>query len=110
MPISLDMIRRTKDGVLLSAPEGEVLLKRTEAGITAEYAAGPLLNGSARQYAEQAKRSALRHARKIDLPWTSDPRGGTTITNHEQFYAQTFSTTTHALETLRRWSVIGSFK
>ena len=98
------MIRRTDDGVLISAPSGEVLLKRGKECIVAEYHSGPLINGTATAFAEKAKRTALEYASKLEMPWTEDRDDGLKIHDHGVFYQQTFSNQTYALETLNRWT------
>ena len=104
MHLSLDMIRRTDDGVLICAPQGEVLLRRTRQGITAKYRKGPLVNGTATAFAEKAKQSVLNYAQELKPPWTTGRGGCIHINNHQQFYEQTFSAPSYALETLKRWS------
>jgi len=104
MHLPLDMIRRTDDGVLISSPRGEVLLKRSREGITAEYLSGPLVNGTSTAFDENAKSALLNYASEIELPWTRSHVGSIKINDHERFYEQTFSGPTYALETLNRWS------
>lgn len=104
MHLSLDMIRRTDDGVLISAPRGEVLLQKARVGVSAKYLCGPLINGTAIEFAEKAKRTALEQAFAFQLPWSKNSTGGINIRDHNRFYDQTFSGPTYALETLRRWS------
>lgn len=103
MHISLNMIRRTDDGVLISAPHGEVFLKRTGNGITAKYCSGPLVSGSTIQFAEKARRAALEQAISLQLPWSVNREGSISIRDQQQFYEQTFCSQSYALETLKRW-------
>lgn len=104
MHLSLDRICRTANGVLISLPRGEVLLKRTSGGIRAHYLSGPLANGSAIEFAEKVKNCALEQAMALPLPWSENSAGGIHIRDQNRFYEQTFSGPTYALETLRRWS------
>ncbi len=104
MHLSLDTIRWTDHGVLICDPQGEVLLKQSSEGITAEYGNGPLVDGTATAFAEKVKRTALDYALKIRLPWTMDDDGSIRIHDHQRYYKQSFSTTTYALETLKRWA------
>lgn len=104
MHLSLDHIRWTEDGVLICDPQGDVLLKQSSEGITAEYGNGPLVDGTATAFAEKVKRIALDYALKIRLPWTVGDDGSIRIHDHQTYYEQTFSATTYALETLKRWA------
>jgi hypothetical protein len=103
MQLSLDMIRRTEDGVLICAPKGEVRLRRNPSGISATYERGPLVNGTAMAYTQSVTQHALAYASQHDLPWRTRRDGSMEITDHRKFYEQTFNASTHAIETLNRW-------
>lgn len=104
MHLSLNRIRRIGDGVHIYAPEGEVVLKQTETGISATYRRGPLVNGSAEAFTQNLKQKVLNEASQQKLPWKTRHDGSIEIMDHRQFHEQTFSAATHALETLKRWS------
>ena len=90
-------------GVRIETPAGEVWLRPTPQGIQAEYARGPLVNGSATAYAGEVKQAALDYSHALDLPWSSDGDATIRINDHQRYYEQTFRPDLLAAETLLRW-------
>lgn len=107
MRLHPDIIRRTEDGIRIDAPLGKVLLQPTPEGapegIATHYMAGPLVNGTAQNYAEAIRAEALEAARATPLPWRTRRDGSIRITDHAAFYEQSFSPQIEWLECLQRW-------
>ena len=91
------------EGVRIETPAGEVWLRPTPQGIQAEYARGPLVNGSATAYAREVKQAALNYAHALELPWSNHGDATIRINDHQLYYEQTFRPDILAAETLLRW-------
>jgi hypothetical protein len=99
-------IRPEEGALLIEGPQGDVRLQlKSEQGntIVAQYQGQQLVNGSARAYSQQMLEEAIVYTQRFPLPWEIDADGTQRITNHQQFYAQSFKPELAGIETLRRW-------
>lgn len=96
-------LRATTDGVEIDGPQGTVLLRLDADVVQAHYIGRELMNGSAQAYADSMLEEALLAAEKSPLPWTYDSQGRQRITDHRQFYEQTFNADLSGIEKLKRW-------
>ena len=106
MEASVELMRRTREGVLIQGNQGEVLLMPAAQGLSAAYVAGPLVNGSALAYAQTIQVAALRYAKQLSLPWRLDAEGGIKVTDPHHYYEDCFRPEVHAAETLLRWVAV----
>ena len=96
--------RLTTDGVEIDGPHGSVLLRLRVGQIEAHYTDNKLVNGNAQAYANSLLNAALLATKTFPLPWTYDSQGRQRITDHKQFYEQTFNPELRGIETLKRWA------
>lgn len=103
MQLSPQMLELSAAGILIHGPQGAVLLQADTEGIRAHYRGDQLVNGSAARYVQQLADAACALAQNYPLPWTTRGDGSLQITQHSDYYAQSFSPQLAALETLRLW-------
>ncbi|MGZ0707050.1 hypothetical protein ACWPKO_01770 [Coraliomargarita sp. W4R53] len=98
---------RLKNGALfLEGPKGIVRIQShpdSEDGIVAQYQGKQLVNGSALAYSEQLLDEAIEYTKQFPFPWEIESDGTQRITNHKQFYEQTFNSDLQGIEMLRHW-------
>jgi hypothetical protein len=105
MPLLPKSLQATTDGIEINGPDGTVLLRFIGGKIEAQYTGQLLTNGSAQAYANSQLSEALQVAKTFPLPWSYDSQGRQRITDHKQFYEQTFNPALQGLEMLERWRV-----
>ena len=103
MRMTPQSIRLADGALLLKGPKGVVRIQSRAGGIVAQYQGKQLVNGSARAYSRQLLDQAIEYTKQFPFPWEIKLDGTRRITNHEQFYEQTFNPNLQGIEMLRYW-------
>ena len=103
MGIPQHPIRLKDNAVWVHGPSGPVVIQYRQGFLEAHYAGRHLIGRNAQKYAQTLRDEVLSRLSNYQPAWTVDPSGATRITNHRQYYNDTFNPEAEALEALHRW-------
>ena len=96
-------IHAKADRLHIEGPQGCVIAWRKNDVIHAQYAGSQLVNGSAQAYADRLLSEAIELTKGYPLPWYFDATGKQRITDHDEFFRQTFDPSIRGIERLLIW-------